>query len=426
MLTASARAVVCSVGVSLGMHLLAWLWVRHFAALPGLGFEWKLPDAVEFGVYESAPTVAPQTQAVVATQQSEADRAPSSLTPQNADSTRPTPRRRPKPQPSEAAAADSGGVEATTPHATTGALESLSPAGAQLALKIDLDRVRDSPLAQDAEALLVALPDVRMLLDGSDVAPLRDLSRLFLASPDLRRSHVVMAGRYRGDESLPRQAVAKLAAAHGTTASWRLLRGIAVAPWSNQDATARVLALLGPNLFAITREEDLARVLSVARSITRRKQPKPSSASNDAQALVAMADHELLVFCAENAKRFVRGARTAQTPDRLEVSVLQTSPEAIQVEAHATFPNVEEAAAAQRFWDELRQRYADHPLVALVGLDGVLRQCTLALHGTAIEARTTLPMSRARLLLGFARDALSRTLPDRSGNRPEHDASAIQ
>ena len=404
-----------AVCTSIALHSLAWLWVRHFATLPDLGFEWTLPDTVELGVYDESAAAAPIPAPAAASEPPQAG-ARTAIPPAATAAGTDKPRR--NPQQAEPRA------PAQTAAAMSGALSNFSPAGAQLALRLDLDRMRDSPLADDAAGLLAALPDVRQLLDGSDVAPMRDLSRLFLASPDLRRSHVVMAGRYRGTEDLPRRAVDNLARARGTNAVWRQLRGISIAPWYNADETARVLALVGPNLFAITREQDLGRVLLVARTLARRK---PREALDDhaaAQALVTMADRELLGFSAEIAKQFVRGARAGQVPDRLELSVREAEHDSVQVEVHAQFTNAEQALAAEQFWNALRERYAAHPLVALIGLDSVLRDCTLVRKESLIDAHAQLPVSRAKMLLGFARDALSRTAPPPTST--SHDATAFQ
>jgi hypothetical protein len=408
------KTVTFGLCASIVLHAIGLVLVRNATMLPDVGLELTLPDSVEFGVYDGTPGPTPNT----ATPQPQPTNPPPSPTAPSAAQT-PQPKREPGTQ--RQAPAHEARTEHPAPHepdasAKAGALASFSPRGTQLALRLDLDRVRDSPLAEDVGALLAALPDVQLLLDGSGVVPMRDLSRLFLASPDLRRSHVVMAGRYVGDETLPRNAVESLARARGTQAPWRKARGIPVAAWQNADSTARVLALIGPGLFAITREEDLARVLAVARALAHRKQPSALSDAAAAQALVTMADGEMLGLAVENAKSFIRGPRTEQAPERLELSVRQAA-DRVEVDSKAEFTTPEQADAAERFWSHVRDQYAGHPLVALIGLDGVLRDTTFALHGNLLHVHSTLPVTRARLLIGFARDALNRPQPAVSSTR---------
>ena len=399
--TARARVPV-AIGGSFVLHMLVLFALRDVSVLPNVGIELTLPSEAEFGVFEgepeppsdpAAPESAPPSAAATPPQPAAAAE-PKSQAPIPHEASASKPSREPKPP---------------SPPPPGGALARFAPKGTQISLRLDLDRVREGALAGEVSALLGALPDVRMLLDGSGVDPMHDLSRLFLASPDLRREHVVMAGRYVGDESLPQNAVASLARERGGSAAWRKQRGIAVAPWLNADATPRVLALIGPGLFAITREEDLARVVAVARNLRRTADPQLGDATT--QGLVGMARDEVMTLSIENAKSFVRGPRAEQAPDRLEVSVRQRSPEAVDVETHAEFASEERAALACHFWSELRDRYANHALVGLIGMDGVLRDTKIEQRGAQLTAQSSVPLSRARLLLAFARDALGRPRP---------------
>jgi hypothetical protein len=287
--------------------------------------------------------------------------------------------------------------------AAAGGAAKFAPKGSQLALRLDLDRLRNHTLADEVGALLSAIPDVRALLDGSGVEPLRDLSRLFLASPDLRRQHVVMAGRYAGDESVPRAAVARLAEHKGAPAPWRTQRGIPTAPWHNADETERVVALLGPSVFAITRPDDLPRVLAVARAT--RAQLTTADAG---EALVHMDERELMNVAVENARSFVRGARGQLAPEQLVVSVLEHAADAQQLELHATarYPDAEQAESALKYWEQLRTQYASHALVALMNMDRLLRDLKLARSGSELSLELTVPPRQARLLLRFLSDSV--------------------
>ena len=388
------RAQGVALLASLLLHVLGFIVVRGSLQLPDLDLELTLPSEAEFGVVEQPEEAKPEEPPPPPPPESK----PQAPDPGAAAQTKPAPPKPPKPAPTPSVLADAGKVS------------QLAPTGTQLALRLDLERIRATPLAEDVGGLLEALPDVRALLEGSGVSPLRDLSRLFLASPDLRREHVVMAGRYVGNERVARDAVERLAAQRGVQVQWRTQRGVTIAPWYNADATARVLALLGPELFAITREADLARVLRAARALAQRaRQP---AATSDADALVAMAERELLNVSVENARSFVRGARVSDTPERLQVSVRLSEDGAqleLQVEAH--FPDVAQADNARRYWNDAISRYAAHPMLALLGFDGLLRSAQLTQHEDALTAELQLPERQARLMLRFARDSLQRPRP---------------
>jgi hypothetical protein len=284
-------------------------------------------------------------------------------------------------------------------------MSTFAPRGAQVALRLDLDRLRASSLANEAGELLANLRDVRLLLDGSGVDPLRDLTHLFLASPDLRREHVVMAGRYHGDESVPRTAVDSLAQERGEVASWRDLRGIRVAPWFNRDATARVLALIGPSLFAITREEDLGRVLAVARTLAKRSQ-RTAAQDDPVQALLNLEKQELMAISVENARTFIQGASAQQIGDRIEISVKQSGNDRFELHLTADYAGANDAKTAETFWQRVKERYANHPLTALIGMADVLRDASLTAHDSSLVGTLSVSSAQARLILRFARDAL--------------------
>jgi uncharacterized protein YjiS (DUF1127 family) len=378
-----------AVGISLTLHALGYLAVHDYMRLPHVELEFQLPNEAEFGVLEETPApepaAAPETPAPAAPEPTPAAPAPAA----------------PKPKPAQPPAASEPPLPAAL--AAAGGAAKFAPKGSQLALRLDLDRIRNHPLADDAGALLSAIPDVRALLDGSGVDPLRDLSRLFLASPDLRRQHVVMAGKYAGDESVPKGAVARLAELKGLPAAWRSKRGIPTAPWHNADETERVVALLGPGLFAITRPDDLARVLTVVR--TARAQHASTDAS---EALVQMSERELVNVAVENARSFVRGARAQLAPDQLVVSIREQAadPQQLELSANAHYPEADQAEHALQYWEQLRTQYASHPLVALMNLDRLLRDLKLSREDAALKLELTLPLRQARLLLRFMRDSV--------------------
>jgi hypothetical protein len=364
--------------------------VRDWLELPHVPLELELPNEAEFGVVEEEPTPAPEVKPT--------DTPPPPPPEPAATQAPPPPKPPPKPVKTEP-------IEPPLPAAlaAAGGAAKFAPKGSQLALRMDLERIRNHPLADDVALLLRAIPDVRALLDGSGVDPVRDLSRLFLASPDLRRPHVVMAGKYIGDESVPRTAVERLAQLKGATASWQVKRGIPTAPWHNADATERVVALLGSGTFAITRPDDLPRILAVARASRTR-----AANGSDGDALVQMDERELMNVAVENARSFVRGARAQLAPEQLVISIREQAEDKqlLDLTSSARYPDEEQAEHALQYWEQLRTQYASHPLVSLMSFDRLLRDLKLSRDGSTLTAALTVPPRQARLLLRFLRDSM--------------------
>jgi hypothetical protein len=271
-----------------------------------------------------------------------------------------------------------------------------------------MGRVRASKLAPDVRLLLEAVADWRLILEGSGLDPLRDLERLYIASPDLQRAHLVIAGQYVGGEEVARRAVEAMATARGRVLRWRKYGAVRVAPWYNLDQTARVLALIAPRQFAITRSEDLPRVLQVARALAQRRAADKAEADVDpAEALLALDKDETLALSVEGARLFARG-NVRGVPERLEASVRSLDDgAALDVRVTGYFEDARSAEQAQVYWERVRERYAGHPLVALIGLRAPLADASVATSESEVEARTRVTLEQARVVLGFIRNAVA-------------------
>jgi hypothetical protein len=425
------------------VHGLVLLTLTWSTSAPPVDFELTLPANVEFGVIHAAAVEAPAAPA-----------APDPAAPEPAAPDAPVegpkpkpkkPKKKPKPEPDAGvdAGTDAGMPDAATPKpeappapepvasADAGtrdqakpALAAFAPEGAQIALRLHLGALRESPLAEDVRGLLEAIPDWRLIVDGSGLDPLRDLERLFLATPNLSRSSLVVAGQYVGDETLPRKAVASLAAARGVKARWTRRGGMAIAPWPNADATARTVALIAPEQFVITRPEDLPRVLLVAKALSARAKQAGGKEPDPGAALLALGEGQTLVLSVEGARLFAQG-NLAGVPERLEVSV-SALPDNQGFSSVSTgdFESAEQASAAKAYWTRMRDRYASHPLVALVGMREPLVQMELETKDAQLVMRTQVTIEQARMLLGFARSALPPAPSQRLSPRPQLAPSA--
>jgi hypothetical protein len=412
---------------SLALHLATYAWMRWAWTLPNAGFELTLPATIELGIVEGTKVEMP---AASPASPSEDPPEPAAPSPPRADAKPPEPSGpTPAPPPAPKPPKRTGPTAAIRESVAKNGLAALSPPGAQLALRIDLDGIRDSPLAGDVSDLLGGIPDVHALLDGSEIDPVRDLSRLFLASPNLQRSRVVMAGKYRGDPALPRIAAENLARARGKSVEWQTSGTIPVANWENDDSTERVLALFGPSLFAITRPDDLPRVLAIAQQLAmqRRFRPAQGKEASATEALLAMDSGQLVTFTAENAKLFARGA-TDNVPDRLVVAVYAPEGTTLRVTSQAAFATEAQAERAIAFWETMRERYLRSPLLAMLGVSGILERTKLTRKNTELVLESSLQLDEVRLMLRFVRDSLaSRRRPAAARNSaPEADSSKTQ
>ncbi|HEY2735780.1 MAG TPA: hypothetical protein VGI70_17400, partial [Polyangiales bacterium] len=95
-----------------------------------------------------------------------------------------------------------------------------APAGATLALNVDLERVRKSALLLETQSLLDIIPEWQGLLAGSGLDPLQDFQRVFVATPNLERSSLVVSALHTLPRARIDSAVAALAAERGAPAAF--------------------------------------------------------------------------------------------------------------------------------------------------------------------------------------------------------------
>ncbi len=414
------KSTIVGVLASLLLHGAALCAVTSLTVLPPIEFELQLPSEVRFGVTEAPPpplspaTAAPAQPAEPPAAATEAAPEPVAAPAKEAKTrTRPEPDRKPQPP-------DRGGEEASDAGAPL--LAAYAPEGAQVALRIDLERIRASTLSEDVRSLLAVLPDWQAVLGGSGIEPLSDLDRLYLASPDLRRENLVVAGQYAGGDGMAIRAVASLAAEQGKSAAWRDRDGLLYAPWLNRDETERIVVLLGSGAFVITREMDLPRVVAVARALARRARDEGRETTAEAEALLAMPDGVSVSLSVEGARLFARGDLRG-IPSRLEVTVGELDAGQVRAKAVGIYDSPEQAEAARHWWEKRRQRYAGHPVLLLIGLGVPLAEATLECREERVVAESVLSIEQTRMVLGLLTNALAPPQPRAAENRPDPGSS---
>lgn len=391
------RLLLLTLLVSFAGHVLVGALVGRSVRLPDLDIEVQIPIDVELGMTESVEEAAPAAAPAPASAPA-APPAPSAQA------------KRPRHERPDAGAADAGqdaGAplrDADMPRdagADGGPPSTRLPPGSQIALRIDMERIRNSPIAEDVRRVLTVIPDWKALLAGSEIDPLRELDRLLIATPNLQRENVVIAGRYVGGRAVVDRAVDNLAQARGSVATWRTQHGVPVAPWANADATERVIALVGPAHFVIARAQDLPKVLAIATARAKRAKRAADTTGEAAEALLALQEGEALSIEVEGVENFVRRGRR-RIPQRLSLSGREAEGPSLLVHAQLSFADDEAAAEALTFWDEKREAYARNTLVAVLGLAPVLEEAELKQAGSQLEVELTLHLPQIRLLLGYA------------------------
>ena len=423
---APSRRKSTAVGVlaSLLLHGAALVAISTLTVLPPIEFELQLPAEVQFGITEATPPPAPPAAVAAATPPAELKAAASQTAAEPAEAPTKKPKKKkkrakPKPEPPEGSddQTPDGGSGVGQADAGASRLAAYAPQGAQLALRIDLARIRASTLSEEVRSLLAVLPDWQAILGGSGVEPLSDLDRLYLASPDLKRENLVIAGQYAGGEEMAEQAVAKLAAEQGKSAAWSSRQGLQYAAWLNRDETERIVVLLGSGAFVITRERDLSRVIAVSRALAKRAGQEGRRATAEADALLAMPEGITVSLSIEAARLFARGD-TRGIPSRLQVTLGESDEGQVRAAAVGYYDSPQQAEAARQWWEKRRRRYMGHPVLLLIGLGVPLAEASIESREERVVVESVLSTQQTRTVLGLLTKALAPPEPRPSERAP--------
>lgn len=398
---------------SLAAHLLAFAYIASATAQYDFDFELTLPTEVEFGftgeiemAADAAPpraTGAPDPRWAGTAAEAEAEAAElepidAGVPMVDADTDTDTD-------------ADTDAGPDPDPDSFPVASPTLSgpsriPPGAQLALRVDLRRVRESPLGPDVTAFLRGVPDWQLLLDGSGIDPVADLDRLLVATPNLQRSKLVLAGRHRRGEGFARKSVKRLARSRGRSSRWQRRFGIPTAAWHNLDQTPRTIALLSSKHFSITRRQDLGRVLAMANARALRDANSEGLVeASGPDALLSMGPDEAVSLEIEGVHRFVIGS-VRHLPIRLRLAVRETGADEATVSVLATYESEELARDAAAYWKKVATFYSQQLIMSLAGFGKTLRRMDFTPGANRIRVSFALNADQIRFILSYAEGRL--------------------
>lgn len=454
-----ALSTLFGLTASLTLHAMAFAVIFSAASPYDFDFKLTLPTEVEFGLTEAMSGATPPATILPpppldedrrkANAVDRAETVPDAGVPFDAGvehqlndevaaagRSKPTPKAERDPPPAEATADTQDPSEepkATAPEPSFAVAPptvdgpSRIPPGAQLALRIDMKRVRESPLAPDVTRFLEGVPDWRLILSGSGIDPVDDLDRLLVASPNLERSKLVIAGRHRREPRFARASASRLAKSRGKGVRWTKRFGVTTARWHNLDRTSRTVALLGPQHFSITRGQDLRRVLAMAKARELRDPENEGLvAARGPEALLSMGPEEALSLEVEGVHRFVLGS-VRHVPTRLRVAVRETGADEATVNVLATYASGADATAAADYWRKVADFYAGQLWLTLAGFGRTIRGMELVAQGDRVRVSLTLNADQIRFILSYLEGRLRgfQAHPP-GGRRPETKESSTK
>lgn len=406
--------------VSAAIHGLVVLGATTLYSVPPLDIEFTVPTEVEFGLTdETSATLSSESAPALPAQEEQAKQSGDTADElsseeqarleeekkRKAELARKAREARRKQREEEARLAQEA-REAELAKSKESAKEEVRlPAGAQIALRLDMARVRASPLRDSVTRLLAEIPDWQMLLAGSDIQPVEQIDQLMVASATLQRGSWLIAGRLAGatDQILP--ITEKMASSRGQSALWKTAHGVRTAPWHDDEPAEHVVAVWDEKHFSITRPDDLPRLMAVAGALANaNEEDKKVTPTELAATLMEMSENEAIKIDVEGARRFAR-APSHIVPRSLRLSVLEVEGGATLL-ARATFDSVSQAQQGKQYWEGLRDDYARKTIIRAMGYGRLLDGIAFEQEGDVITATSQISYREIQTILGFVENWL--------------------
>ncbi len=285
-------------------------------------------------------------------------------------------------------------LPATVPPQTTD-LRPFAPDDAHLVVLLCANKLRRSPHRAGIEALVGAVPDYRMLIDGTGLTVMDDFEALLFATSNLRDPTATFFAARFPDGSRLRTVISR--------------------PIRSGDA--RVFRVLAPGLAVLTQPGDAARLDAAAHA----EAAHADGGSDDARArwlaelerfdrVSREAGGPAVVVTLSDAPSLFRLGDGLPTPSALALAATADAAAAVRIQL--VFATVEEAEKFAAAWPGLVLRWRQK--TALLGLGPALDQLALSRDGARLELAGHVPEAQLRIGLAFARALIPQ--PQASGD----------
>lgn len=285
---------------------------------------------------------------------------------------------------------------------------SFLPAQHRVLAKLDMARVRRSPVAADLESAISDQAMWQELTGGSGIQPVQELDAMVVASEALYADRRVAVLRYVGNEAMIRDHLLQMSVARSLPLTWSEADGFAVSTLPVALVVPHSVVLTAAHEVVICPTDDVARVAAVARDHALRR---GASADLIVEPNLVFAAQELATANVNDRLPAYQGYPVPPNASRVNV-MEDDATHTLFLYIHADFANEVDAQAALAFVQANAAQYAGHFLVRSAGLSRPLEVLQATRTGMGIDIQTNLTPDETRRVLGAA------ALLQMMGNRP--------
>ena len=275
---------------------------------------------------------------------------------------------------------------------------SFLPAQHRVLAKLDMARVRRSPVAADVESAIAGQAMWQELTGGSGIQPVQELDAMVIGAEALYADRRVAVLRYVGNEAMIRDHLLQMSIARSLPLTWSEAGGFSVSTLPVALVVPHSVVLTAAHEIVICPTDDVARIVAVARDHALRR---GASADLILEPSLTFAAQELATANINDRLPAYQGYPIPPNATRINVMEDDAS-HTLFVYIHADFTNEADAQAALQWVQSNVAQYAGHFLVRSAGLSRPLEVLAGTRTGTGIDIQTNLTPDETRRALGAA------------------------
>lgn len=291
-----------------------------------------------------------------------------------------------------APAENTGGEARALP---SGPPRSFLPDDVRFRVRVDVSRIRRSPIAPDLASALTSTASYQAWAGSSGLQPIRDMDAVLVGSGGAYSDRRTIVLRYVGDEASIRDRILRMAVDHGTAPAWREVDGFAVVDYPDPALpVVHTLVLTAPHELVLAPADELARVIEVAQDHAARRRGDETIEPG-----LTFGPNEVLSVVSDEPMPTYEGYPEGPQRYRLEMIDGAEGTHA-DLRFHGDFADAERCGAAHTWLTSQRDLYADHMLVRAAQLDRPLRTATFTRDDAALDVHLDFTVDELRRALG--------------------------
>lgn len=299
----------------------------------------------------------------------------------------------------EATETSGGETAVAEPAAPTGPPLSYLPASARVVARLDMARVRRSPLSTDIASAIRSTTTWQRLAGGSGIDPVQDFDAILVGADELYTDRRVVVLRHPRTEAEVRERLLAMAIDRGAAPQWREVGGLPAISWPmDRVSVPYSLVITAPHELVLAPDDDLERIATVAHDHAARREAGAGEGALEPQ-LTSARETEIATLTIGVPLPAREGYPAP--PQRTRVDVDERADGAAVIAIRADFASDTEAGAARQWLDAMRAQYAQQTMVRAIGMHRPLEEASVALDGTQLAFGTHFTTDELRRVLGL-------------------------